>query len=219
MDTKYIKACIFDFDGVIIDSERNHARAKEATLKHFKITYPADIFERFKGRPDNDFFAHVFQHLSKNQVSAEELLEFKKSIYTSLFEVVRLIQGVNEFIRFARTGFEKLGITTSTTLHDFTLAMQKFDIERHFDFIITGEDTQKHKPDPEPYLLAEQKLQLGKRHAIVIEDSPNGIISATGAGFKAVGITTSFTKEELLNSGAEYVVNSFRELEDLLLGR
>ena len=59
MDAKNIKACIFDFDGVIIDSEKNHAQAKEATLKHYKIAYPADIFERFKGRPDM-IFSHMF---------------------------------------------------------------------------------------------------------------------------------------------------------------
>lgn len=217
MNTKHIKACIFDFDGVIIDSERIHGKAKEVTLDHFKISYPDDIFERFKGQTDQDFFTYVYQHLADSQTSAEEMLACKKSKYTTLFEEIKMVKEVDEFIRFARERFGKLGITTSTTLHDYELAIGKFQIERYFDFIITGGDTNKHKPDPEPYLLAAEKLDCGVDQAIVIEDSPNGIRSAKAAGFTVFGITTSFRQEELMDSGANYVVHSFGELKEFML--
>lgn len=217
MNNKNIKACIFDFDGVIIDSERIHARAKEATLKHFEIKFPPNIFNDFKGQTDKDFFSHVVQHLSEDKISAEAMIECKKSIYATFFEEIQLIQEVDEFILFARERFEILGITTSTTLHDYLLATKKFHIEKFFDFIITGEDTHKHKPDPEPYLLAIQRLSFDKKHAMVIEDSPNGIRAAKAAGLRVFGLTSSFSEEELTNAGADYVVHSFRELKELLL--
>ena len=216
MDTRFLKACIFDFDGVIVNSEEIQARAKEATLNHFKISYPEKVFERFKGRADPGFFAYVSEDLTKGQISSEMLLEHKKSIYSSLFEEVRLIQGVQEFILFARSRFEQIGITTSTSLHDFSLANKRFQIEKHFDFIITGEDTQNHKPDPEPYLMAIKELDFDLDQVMVIEDSPNGIRSAKTAGLSVFGITTSFPAEELLKSGANYVVHSFKEIKEFL---
>lgn len=210
------KACIFDFDGVIIDSEIIHAKAKEKTLNFFNINYPEKIFEMFKGRTDKDFFTHVFETLNPNQISAEVMLEHKKMVYLTLFEDVSQIEGFNEFLLFAKTRFETLGITTSASLHDYSLAINKFQIEKYFDFIITGEDTKKHKPDPEPYLMASKKLNFEIDQTIVIEDSPNGLISARAAGFTVFGITTSFSEQVLITAGASYTVDSYIELEEML---
>ena len=82
-----LQACVFDFDGVIVDSEPLHAGATRGTLEHFRIACTADIFDRFKGRTDADFFAHVAAELAPGE-SAHGLQIDKDARYAALFRGV-----------------------------------------------------------------------------------------------------------------------------------
>jgi beta-phosphoglucomutase len=207
------QACIFDFDGVIIDSEPLHARAKQITLDNFRIKYPSTLFADFKGRTDKAFFEFVANDLAKAGVTAEEMGAYKRQVYLKLFENVPLVAGIKDFLPLARPTFKKLGVTTSATPRDFLLAAQKYQLQPWFDIIITGEDTMKHKPDPEPYLKTMAMLNVAGSETLVIEDSPNGILSAKSAKCTVVAITTAFESNELRLAGADLVVASFAELE------
>ena len=81
---------------------------------------------------------------------------------------------------------------------------------------MTGEDIVHGKPDPEPYRSTAAKLSLSPTACPVIEDAVNGVISGKAAGCFVVGITTSFTTEDLSRAGAEFVFTSFRSLENQL---
>jgi beta-phosphoglucomutase len=211
-----IQACILDFDGVVIDSEPLHAKAKQMTLDNFNVNYPLQLFSDFKGKTDGDFFKYAAENQAKGIATAEEMHNLKKEIYFSLFKDVRLIKGIDEFIRKARKIFKKTGLASSATIRDFSLAAEKYGIDKWFDVIVTGADTIKHKPDPEPYLKALERLGLTSEEVIVIEDSPNGIISAKSAGCFTAAITTSFEAEDLINAGADILANSFEELAEAL---
>jgi beta-phosphoglucomutase len=207
------QAYIFDFDGVVVDSEPLHAIAKRNTLDRFLIQYPPTLMADFKGRTDIDFFAYVSRELALGKVSPGELGAYKQGEYIKLFEDVPLVPGIQEFIRFSRKQRKQLGLATSATGRDFSLAAEKYQLQTWFDVIITGYDTKKHKPDPEPYLKAISKLSVLADNVMVIEDSPNGIRSARSANCTIVAITTSFTSDELYLAGADLVVKSFHELE------
>ena len=207
------QAYIFDFDGVIVDSEPLHAVAKQNTLDEFLIKYPQELFSDFKGRPDIDFFDFVSKELAQGKVTPEELGAYKQNEYVKLFEDVALVPGIQDFIRFSRKQVKKLGLATSATGRDFSLAANKYQLHTWFDVIITGDDTIKHKPDPEPFLKAIAKLSVPVDKILVIEDSPNGMKSAKAANCIVAAITTSFTPTELHLAGADLVVTSFSELE------
>jgi beta-phosphoglucomutase len=87
------EACIFDFDGVIIDSEPLHAEAKRITLDQFKIVYPPQLFVDFKGRSDKDFFNFVADQLAGGVATAQEMDAVKRQAYSQLFEQVPLVDG------------------------------------------------------------------------------------------------------------------------------
>ena len=87
------KACIFDFDGVIIDSEPLHAEAKRVTLNHFLIPHSDGLFAEFKGRPDSAFFQHVAVELAAGRATAREMEAHKVATYLELFEEVPLVTG------------------------------------------------------------------------------------------------------------------------------
>ena len=210
---KNFQTCIFDFDGVIIDSEPLHAEAKQITLDHFLIECPSAVLAKFKGRTDVDFFDYVSREVVQGKFTPEELGAFKIREYLRLFEEVPLIDGIQNFLGFARKRFKKLGLATSATKRDFSLAAQKYQLQAWFDVIVTGEDTINHKPHPEPYLKAISKLSTPVDEILVIEDSPNGIKSAKAANCTVVGITTGFESQELYSAGADMVVTSFSEIE------
>jgi beta-phosphoglucomutase len=97
-------------------------------------------------------------------------------------------------------------------LYSLGLVDKLYNISGLFDLVITEVDTEFHKPDPAPYFKALEKLSLTRRDSIVIEDSPNGIISAKKAGCFVYGLTTSFQSHTLREAGADGIVESFREL-------
>lgn len=204
MNKIIFQACIFDFDGVIIDSEPLHARAKQATLDHFQIKYPSTLFADFKGRTDKAFFEFVTSDLAKAGATAEEMDAYKRQVYLNLFENITLVAGIQEFLPLARRTFKKMGVATSATPRDFSLAAHKYQFQHWFDVIITGEDTMQHKPDPEPYLKAMAKLAVTGTETLVIEDSPNGIQSARSADCTVAAITTAFESNELRLAGGGY---------------
>lgn len=206
------KAIIFDLDGVIINSEELHARAKRMTLNRFDIPYPESIFSDFKGRPDLDFWSYVVHEFTGDSYSVACLDGYKRIVYISMSDEIALIPGVMEFIKIVRKKFPHMGLVSSATLPDFSVAEQKFHIRQWFDRMILGEDTENHKPHPEPYLKALSGLSVKAQEAVVIEDSPNGVISAKAAGCFVIGIATSFMAEELEAAGADLAVNTFEEL-------
>ena len=91
-----------------------------------------------------------------------------------------------------------------------------FNLSPFFSTIITGEDIINGKPHPEPYLKTAEKLAVPTANALVIEDSLNGVRSGKAAGCPVIAITTSFPRELLMELQADYVVDSFAELERLL---
>ena len=81
-----------------------------------------------------------------------------------------------------------------------------------FDLVITEVDTALHKPHPDPYLKALEKLPSDILDCIVIEDSPNGIISAKKAGCYVYGLTSSFKGNELMKAGSDEIIENYSEL-------
>ena len=216
MDRERFAACIFDFDGVIIDSEPLHAEAKRITLEHFQIPYAPTLFSDFKGRTDKDFFDFVAGGLAPGGFSAAELDAYKRLEYQRLFADVPLVPGVLDFIHAARAAYGKIGLASSATGRDFSLALQKYGIRDWFDVMVTGDDTTRHKPHPEPYLKAMSALGVTAAETLVIEDSPNGIRSARQAGCRIAALTTTFGAAELVAVSADLVGDSFVELGRLL---
>ena len=130
------EAGIFDFDGVIVDSEPLHAEAKRLTLDHFHIAYPPQLFSDFKGRPDKAFFAHVAEKLAPGGPPAEAVEAYKIDLYLQLFDQVPLVPGAADFLALARAAFPRLGLATSAIRRDFALAADKYQLRQWFDVIV-----------------------------------------------------------------------------------
>jgi len=207
-----VNTILFDFDGVIVDSEPAHAKSKKLVLEKFNITYPPSIFEDFKGKTDQVFFDFVSENLDAQKRSPSMYLDAKNILFEELTTEIKLIDGFLPFQQKAKTKGIQTALVSSTTWYSFQRIDQIYHLTNLFDLVITGADTIMHKPHPEPYLKAIQKLNLNLENTIVIEDSPNGICSAKEAGCIVFGITNSFSGQILQDAGADEIIESYNEL-------
>lgn len=209
-------ALIFDLDGVIIDTEPLHARAKQLAFERHGLQVPKPLYRQFRGRSDQDMAEYVVANFGRSGLSSAEVLALKHELFSTLHHEIGLVEGALEFIRQARQHFPKLALTTSATRRNQLFAFEKFGLQPYFDVVVTAEDITYTKPLPQPYLKTVEQLGLASDQCLVIEDSVNGILSAKAAGCFVAAITTSFSRDELTGAPYDYIVDSFSELASQL---
>ncbi|MDR3140709.1 MAG: HAD family phosphatase [Tannerellaceae bacterium] len=209
-----IKAVFFDLDGVIIDSEPIHAKAKKLTLDEYGIDYPASLFDDFTGQTDEAFFKYVSEASDTERRPAGLLLQRKQKLFVELLPEMKFVDGFLSFHQKVKEKGLKTALVSSTSTYTFELINKIFRIRHLFDLMITEKDTVRHKPHPAPYLKALQTLPASTDTTIVIEDSPNGIISAKKAGCNVFALTTSFKADKL--GSADKIFHNYSELADYL---
>lgn len=191
---------IFDFDGIIVDSERLHWTAFNRVLKPLGKTISwAEYTKTFIGFDDRDTFRHAFPELGKAEVVA--LIKKKAAAFQDLLESdgAAALPGSVELIKHL-SGQIPIAICSGALRADILPILGGLGIEKAFDIIVTADDTHISKPDPAPYKLAAKKL--GVTSGLAIEDTPAGIASAKGAGLKVLAVTNSYPAEALTQADA-----------------
>jgi HAD superfamily hydrolase (TIGR01509 family) len=210
------RALIFDLDGVIIDTEPKHKEAKRAAFSRYGLAVPETLYDAFRGRSDEDMARHVVREFGPGDLDWSEVLALKHELFYGLEHGIEPVPGALEFIRAARGRFEKLAVATSATARNQRFAFDRFGLAPYFDAVVNAGDITRAKPHPDAYLAAVAKLGLPAEACLVIEDSKNGIASGKAAGCKVAALTTSFTRGELADADADYIVDGFAELADVL---
>lgn len=203
-----ISAVIFDFDGVIVDSERLHWSAFNRVLApRGKSISWADYVQTYIGFDDRDTFRTALPGLGREELAA--LIAQKAAAFQHLLETdgAPALPGAVDLIR-SLSGTIPIAICSGALRADILPVLETLGIAAAFDAIVTADDTHISKPDPAPYKLAMEKL--GVRSGWAIEDTPAGIASAKGAGLKVLAVTNSYGKEAL--SQADAVVDSLEGL-------
>ena len=210
-----VTAIIFDMDGVLIDSEPAHKLAKQRAFARFGITLPEDVYEEYKGRPDETMVNEVVASLSGANVDAQELLRVKHSEFEAFEHLALPIEGAKEFVNWAKTKF-RIALATSATPRNRQAALLLLGLSDSFHFLVDASGFSHPKPHPEVFQNAVRGLGADPTECLVVEDSLNGVVAGKAAGCPVVAITTSFAEDLLLSKGADYVVQSFQELRRLL---
>jgi HAD superfamily hydrolase (TIGR01509 family) len=213
-----LQAIVFDFDGVIADSEPLHLRAFQRAFADHGLTLTAkDYYSRYLGFDDVGVFANVARDcaavLSDEQIKA---LVAQKGEY--LQEMLRagevLFPGAAEFVRQAAAAVP-IAIASGAQRHEIEEILDVTGLRSCFAAIVAAGETAQGKPAPDPYARAFELLQqangaLAVQRCVAIEDSRWGLDSARGAGLRCVGVTNSYPASEL--PGAEMIVDGLRAL-------
>lgn len=207
-----INAFLFDFDGVVVDSEPIHTITKGMALDFFGIDYPQDIFDKFKGTSEEKFFVYVSEELDPQNRPFEQFKVKRQEILSSFLSEMPVIDGFFDIMEYLKYRKIKTSLVTSSTDRELQNIDKYLNLTSFFEEIISADSTKKHKPNPDPYLKALEVLNLKGEDVIVIEDSENGIISGKLAGCKVYALTTTFSEKELIQAGADKVFKSYKEL-------
>lgn len=210
-----IETILFDMDGIVVDSERLHLQAMDLALQKFGLTISDSELLEFVGRSDESFFEYVYNNISSDN-SAETMQEEKNRQFEILHNDLQFIDGFTDFISAVQSRKLKTALVTSSSEYSVGSANEILNHTRLFDTVVFEERTTKHKPNPEPYLLALSETDSNADTSLVIEDSINGIKAGKAAGCTVVGLTTSFSKERLFEAGADYVFDGYNEIANLL---
>lgn len=204
-----ISAVIFDFDGIIVDSERLHWAAFNAVLNPMDKTLTwEDYIEVYIGFDDRDAFKTVFPNLGKDRLDI--LIEAKAAAFQELLESdgAAALPGAVELIKHL-SGNIPLAICSGALREDILPIIGSLGISNAFNTIVTAEDTPISKPNPAPYSKAWTQLagifnlQAEEVAAgLAIEDTPAGIASAKAAGLKVLSVTNSYPAEYLTDADA-----------------
>ena len=213
-----LQAIVFDFDGVIADSEPLHLRAFQATLLEEGLDLSArEYYARYLGFDDVELFRTLVgdRGLVRNETQIGALVARKG---VKLQEMIRdghvLFAGAADFIRAAAAQVP-IAIASGALRHEIVEITEAAGVRELFAAIVAAGDTPRSKPSPAPYVLAFERLveahpHLESRRCVAIEDSRWGLESAHGAGLRCVGVTTSYPAEEL--QGAELIVGGLKDL-------
>lgn len=214
-----LKAVIFDFDGVISDSEILHFRAFNAVLKQYAFELTTqEYYKTYLGFSDVDCFKFLIneRRLGIDQSQIAALVKKKTAIFEHLAKTEgKLIEGVRDFLAMLSANNIPMAICSGALLPEIEMTLDDAGLRGHFQTIVSAEHVRNGKPHPEGFLLALKKLNANRtdtiqaRQCIVIEDSNWGLQAAKTAGMHTVAVTNSYDAAKL---AAERVVGNLREL-------
>jgi len=204
-------AVIFDMDGVIVDSNPYHRIA----LKKFCEQHGYQLSDKYLkakifGRTNADWLGELFQgKLTEKQI--REYGEEKEQLFREIYAPqIKPVNGLTGFLHHLRDYQVPCAIATSAPKSNVDFVLDRIQIGDFFQTIIHGNMIKRSKPHPEIYQKTLEILRIPPQHIIVFEDSFSGVESASRAGCRVVGITTTHSREEL--SHTNMVIDDFEDL-------
>lgn len=197
-------------DGVILDSEPLHFEAHKRALEIFGVNLTTEDYMSFGvATGDLNLYAKASEKYGV-EIGFEEIARLKKEFYRKLIdEKGELLEGVVDILESLSQKYI-LAIASSGTKNAVNFVLQKFSIEKYFNFIVSGDDVEKVKPNPDIYLRVIELLGFAKDDCVAIEDSQSGLIAAKDAGLKCIVIPCEFTKKQDF-SRADVVLDKLSE--------
>ncbi|HVL68289.1 MAG TPA: HAD family phosphatase, partial [Vicinamibacterales bacterium] len=208
-----MRAVVFDFDGVLADSEPLHLAATQEIFASLGLELTREEYcARYLGLDDNGMFAVMadVHGLRLDPVERAGLVARKAAIFDELMARADVLypNAAACVERLARDF--PLGIASGALRHEIEMVLRRAGILHHFRFIVSSGDTPRSKPAPDPYVRAAALHGLPGDACVAVEDSPVGVRSAKSAGLACVGITTNFPAADL--RAADRTIASLDEL-------
>ncbi|ASS75295.1 hypothetical protein CIG75_10045 [Tumebacillus algifaecis] len=213
-----IQAVVFDFDGLIIDTETPWYEAMLAVYQEHGAHLPLETYLQCVGTSLEQFdpYLHLETCIGRS-LDQPQLRQKTADLHSQLMQEVVLRPGVEDYLRQAKQLGIKIGLASSSSREWVLTFLERLDLRQHFEVIRTSNDVRRVKPDPELYLSALTALGIDPAHALAFEDSYNGLRAAKAAGMHCVIFPNTITKH-LAFEGFDIRLDSMAELplQDLI---
>ncbi|MEW9124017.1 MAG: pyrophosphatase PpaX [Thermotaleaceae bacterium] len=210
MSLKYI---LFDLDGTLLDTNELIIQSfKHTYQEHLQKDVPREYILQSFGEPLYTTLEREFEDC------AQEALDTYRSFQMARFETyITMHLGVKEALETLASKGYKLGVVTSRLNDSALKGLRHFDLENYFDVIIGADDTEKHKPDPTPALMALEAMGGTAKEALLVGDSPFDIQCAQNGGLLSVAVSWSALPRDLyMQYHPDHVVDTMEELVTLI---
>ena len=210
------KAILFDMDGVLIESEFLMRHSAIQALAEYGITAKHEDFVEFTGMGEDKFVGGVAEKYGHTYT-----FDMKERAYDyfgqQVKELAHVPAGVKEMLMALHEKGLVMAVCSAADLRKVRYNIQAIGVDESiFSALVTGSDVERKKPFPDIYLEGARRIGMEPKDCLVIEDAVSGIQAAHAAGMDAVGVPTTFSKEELTQRvHPEYLLNEIKELTDL----
>ena len=210
------KAILFDMDGVLIESEFLMRHAAIQALAEYGIEAKHEDFREFTGMGEDKFVGGVAEKYGHTYT-----FDMKERAYDyfgqQVKEMAHVPGGVKEMLTALHEKGFVMAVCSAADLRKVRYNIQAIGVDESiFSALVTGSDVARKKPFPDIYLEGARRIGMEPKDCLVIEDAISGIQAAHAAGMDAVGVPTTFSKEELMERvHPEYLLNEIKELTDL----
>jgi beta-phosphoglucomutase len=215
------EAVLFDFDGILVDSEPMHHRAFNEVLDPLGMGFPwQEYVETYMGFDDRDAFREAFRakRIDLDDANLAKLVAAKsRAFLDGIRNGVTAYPGAVSMIESLRTAGRPLALCSGALRSDIDPILVQLGVARCFDVIVSADDVRRSKPDPESYALAFARLSerydtllTVPEKSVAVEDTPAGIRAAKGAGLRVLAVTNSYGPEEL--SDADWIIDSLENI-------
>jgi HAD superfamily hydrolase (TIGR01509 family) len=210
-----VRAFLFDFDGLILDTELASRAGWELLYREHGHELPTDLWATLVGTTHApwDPMAHL-EELVGEPLEREALNERRYAHELALIEAEELRPGIADYLAAARQHGLKRAIVSSSTRRWVDMHLERLDEAAGWDAICTADrDPARAKPAPVLYLEALEQLDVTADQAVAFEDSPNGVLAAKAAGIFCVAVPNEVTRDlGLDDAGADIVLESLADL-------
>ncbi|HLG76017.1 MAG TPA: HAD-IA family hydrolase [Ktedonobacteraceae bacterium] len=193
-----LQAIIFDFDGLMIETELPDFQSWQEIYQAYGVTLPLDLWLPLIGSGDDSHTFHPYDYLEVQlgrTLDREEIRARRRRRYLELVEAQSLLPGVEAIIAKAQRYGLRLAVASSSSRAWVAGHLARRGLIEYFDCIACGDEVAHTKPFPDVYQAALTKLGIDSDQAIACEDSPNGLLAAKRAGIFCVVVPSQLTRQ------------------------
>jgi HAD superfamily hydrolase (TIGR01549 family) len=191
------KLLIFDFDGVIANSEEPRLKVFKQILNNNRINISKDILFNLIGIPGKNFIEENLKEIDQ-KLKNKILEEYKDNYLNKIDSFIKPVDITVNFIKNYK-GNLKLAIATMSTQNLVDDILRQFKIKDFFEILVTRKDVLKHKPDPEIYIKTAKKIVINPSECVVVEDTKIGAKAAIAAKMDCYILINKFNKKSDFN--------------------
>ena len=200
-------ALVFDFDGVVLDTETPLNTSWEEMYSRHGVHLGLELFASYIGGADYFDFHLDLEKQTGLTFDRQSLMEERRAMYREHVSGNTVLPGVQDYLSEARACGFRIGLASNSDIGWVGSNLRELGLFDDFDVLKTRDDVVNVKPDPEIYLAALHDLKTEPRHAIAIEDSASGVAAAKSAGLFTVAVPNPITKYHNLDK-ADLVLDS-----------
>ncbi len=210
-NNKKVEGIIFDFDGVIVNSEPFWEMADRIIVEQAGKSYIEEAKYRIMGLSPVDSILRLME-IHNISGEPEAILERRADIMKEFYDTrIELNDYAGDVLGFLYERGMRLALASSTPRKIFAGALERLDIEKFFEVIITSEDVKRSKPDPEIFIKAHKMLRIPRDRLIIIEDSDAGVEGAIASGIRVVWLKNNNTRLKNENS-PDFTIDMLNEI-------